>query len=172
MDNVKWDIKDIPTLHNSYVDSLLRELQLFSIRLEQIYLDLKVHVPIATKEMIWCLVLKLANRIFIEGFSMAKKCTPAGRASMQLDFQQFLSKVQKVYSTKTIPEKELVEEYIKAYYLMDEALEQWIIKRNEYTYKQLLSLINCVVSEKKVKNRLLTIIESKFDQNSNSDLPH
>lgn len=163
VENVRWDLTEIPSMHNSYVDSLLKEIQLFSSRLDQICSELEAKVPQEAKDMLWSSVLKLANRTFVEGFSMAKKCTPAGRALMQLDYQEFLTKAEKMTLIKPIPERELVEEYIKAYYLMDDALEQWIMSRNEYTQRQLLSLVNCIASEKRVKNRLLAIIDSKFE---------
>lgn len=163
VENVRWDLTEIPSMHNSYVDSLLKEIQLFSSRLDQICSELEAKVPQEAKNMLWSSVLKLANRTFVEGFSMAKKCTPAGRALMQLDYQEFLTKAEKMTLIKPIPERELVEEYIKAYYLMDDALEKWIMSRNEYTQRQLLSLVNCIASEKRVKNRLLAIIDSKFE---------
>lgn len=168
IENVKWDLREIPSIHNSYVDQLLRELQLFSGRLSKIREHLQVKVPQEAIQSLWSSVLKLANRTFVEGFSGAKKCTPAGRALMQLDFQEFLTKAEKMTSIKPIPERELVEEYIKAYYLMDDALEQWILNRNEYTQRQLASLINSVASEKKAKNRLLSVLESKFESSLNS----
>ncbi|XP_053202865.1 syndetin-like isoform X1 [Panonychus citri] len=163
VENVRWDLTEIPTMHNSYVDCLLKEIQLFSYRLEKICSSLEAKIPQEAKDMLWSSVLKLANRTFVEGYSMAKKCTPAGRALMQLDYQEFLTKAEKMTAIKPIPERELVEEYIKAYYLMDDALEQWLMSRNEYTQRQLVSLVNCIASEKRVKTRLLAIIENKFD---------
>ena len=49
-----------------------------------------------------------------------------GRALMQLDYQQFLIKVKSLTTVRPIPEQELVEEYIKAYYLTEPALLDWI----------------------------------------------
>lgn len=45
---------------------------------------------------------------------------------MQLDFTQFLSKFEKISSLRPMPHKEYVENYVKAYYLPDLELEQWI----------------------------------------------
>jgi hypothetical protein len=49
---------------------------------------------------------------------------------MQLDFTQFLSKLEKLTSVRPIPGREHVERYIKAYYLQEAALESWIREHN------------------------------------------
>lgn len=45
---------------------------------------------------------------------------------MQLDYQQFLSKVERLTDIQPVPGKEQVENYIKAYYMLESNLEQWI----------------------------------------------
>lgn len=45
---------------------------------------------------------------------------------MQLDFQQFLTKLEKLTDIRPIPDKEFVETYIKAYYLTENDMERWI----------------------------------------------
>lgn len=45
---------------------------------------------------------------------------------MQLDFQQFLIKLEKLTDLRPIPDKEFVETYIKAYYLTENDMEQFI----------------------------------------------
>ena len=45
---------------------------------------------------------------------------------MQLDFQQFLMKLEKLTDIRPIPDKEFVETYIKAYYLTENDMERWI----------------------------------------------
>ncbi|KAH8009811.1 hypothetical protein HPB51_019880 [Rhipicephalus microplus] len=65
-------------------------------------------------------------------FSQAKRCTPEGRAQMQLDHQQFVSKVEKLREQcQPLPDKELVEAYIKAYYLMERNLRDWIVEHSK-----------------------------------------
>lgn len=58
-------------------------------------------------------------------FSLVKKCSTAGRALMQLDFTQFMSQLNPICSITPFPHKELVEVYIKAYYLPETSLETW-----------------------------------------------
>ena len=45
---------------------------------------------------------------------------------MQLDFQQFLMKLEKLSDLRPIPDREFVEGYVKAYYLPEAQLEIWI----------------------------------------------
>jgi hypothetical protein len=49
---------------------------------------------------------------------------------MQLDFSQFLSKLEKLTSIRPIPGREYVKHYIKAYYLQEAALESWVREHN------------------------------------------
>lgn len=81
---------------------------------------------------------------------------------MQLDFTQFLSKLEKLTSIRPIPDREYVEHYIKAYYLPEAALEAWVHEHNEYSCKQLLALVSCVCqNNKKTRQRLTALIEAK-----------
>lgn len=161
---VKWDVREIMSQHNRYVDLLLRELQIFSMRLTDIANEaLGIAIPKEANDLLWEHVLRLANRTFIEGFAHAKKCTNEGRALMQLDYQQFLTKVESFTRIRPIPEKELVDEYIKAFYLTEPALEQWIKSRKEYTAKQLIALVNCCTSDnRKGRMKLISMIEAEF----------
>ena len=45
---------------------------------------------------------------------------------MQLDFTQFISKLEKLTTLRPIPRKDYVEVYVKAYYVPEEQLEKWI----------------------------------------------
>lgn len=67
-------------------------------------------------------------------FSEAKKCSNGGRALMQLDFTQFLSKFEKISSMRPIPHKEYVENYVKAYYLPESELEKWIKEHKVFSF--------------------------------------
>lgn len=64
--------------------------------------------------------------IFYHRFSNAKKCSNGGRALMQLDFTQLKSKFEITTSLRPMPHREYVELYIKAYYLPENSLEEWI----------------------------------------------
>ncbi|XP_054168215.1 syndetin-like [Oppia nitens] len=162
MATTQWNIREILSMHNSYVDLLLRELQIFSMRLNQVF-DKQLNgrqIPKDVYNILWDQILRLSNRTFVEGFSQSKKCSNEGRALMQLDFQQFLTKVDSLTTIKPIPERELVEEFIKAFYLTESALIEWIKTRKEYNPKQIHGLVNCITNDnKKMRSRILQEID-------------
>ncbi|KAK2096321.1 Syndetin [Saguinus oedipus] len=106
-------------------------------------------------------------------YASVKKCSNEGRALMQLDFQQFLMKLEKLTDIRPIPDKEFVETYIKAYYLTENDMERWIKEHRstkfgsfffeqEYSTKQLTNLVNvCLGSHinKKARQKLLAAID-------------
>lgn len=73
-------------------------------------------------------------------YANVKKCSNEGRALMQLDFQQFLMKLEKLTDIRPIPDKEFVETYIKAYYLTENDMERWIKEHRVRTHLRLLTL--------------------------------
>lgn len=160
MTGVRWDIRDIMSQHNAYVDMLVRELQVFSMRLAQ--LAKQIPVPQDARTVLWDHCVRLVNRTFVEGFASAKKCSNEGRALMQLDFQQYLMKLERLTDLRPIPDREFVETYVKAFYLTENEMERWIREHKEYSTKQLTSLVTCGVGShvtKKGKQKLLSIIE-------------
>ena len=59
-------------------------------------------------------------------FAAARRCSNEGRALMQLDYQQFVTKLERLTRLRPLPERQLVEAYIKAYYVPESGLEDWI----------------------------------------------
>lgn len=45
---------------------------------------------------------------------------------MQLDLRQFQLKIESITRLRPLPDASLVEAYIKAFYLPESALEQWV----------------------------------------------
>lgn len=80
----------------------------------------------------YCCVFRYAN---------VKKCSNEGRALMQLDFQQFLMKLEKLTDIRPIPDKEFVETYIKAYYLTENDMERWIKEHRVRAGKQSITFL-------------------------------
>ncbi|XP_063098767.1 syndetin isoform X3 [Cavia porcellus] len=163
MANVKWDVKEIMSQHNIYVDALLKEFEQFNRRLNEV--SKRVRIPLPVSNILWEHCIRLANRTIVEGYANVKKCSNEGRALMQLDFQQFLMKLEKLTDIRPIPDKEFVETYIKAYYLTENDMERWIKEhrvRMEYSTKQLTNLVNvCLGSHinKKARQKLLAAID-------------
>ncbi|CAI9568871.1 unnamed protein product, partial [Staurois parvus] len=135
MANVKWDVKEIMSQHNVYVDALLKEFEQFNKKLSE--LSKHVRMPLPVSNILWEHCIRLANRTLVEGYANVKKCSNEGRALMQLDYQQFLMKLEKLTDIRPIPDKEFVETYIKAYYLTENDMERWIKEHREYSTKQL-----------------------------------
>ncbi|KAM4630312.1 syndetin isoform 4-T4 [Polymixia lowei] len=160
MAGVKWDIREIMSQHNVYVDVLLKEFEQFNRRLGDV--SRHVRIPLAVSNVLWEHCIRLANRTLVEGYANVKKCSNEGRALMQLDFQQFLMKLEKLTDLRPIPDKEFVETYIKAYYLTENDMEQFIKNHREYSMKQLANLVNvCLGSHinKKARQKLLAAID-------------
>lgn len=160
MTNVKWDVKEIMSQHNVYVDALLKEFEQFNKRLNEV--SKRVRIPLPVSNILWEHCIRLANRTIVEGYANVKKCSNEGRALMQLDFQQFLMKLEKLTDIRPIPDKEFVEIYIKAYYLTENDMERWIKEHREYSTKQLTNLVNvCLGSHinKKARQKLLAAID-------------
>ncbi|XP_006891534.1 PREDICTED: coiled-coil domain-containing protein 132 [Elephantulus edwardii] len=160
MANVKWDVKEIMSQHNIYVDALLKEFEQFNKRLNEV--SKRVRIPLPVSNILWEHCIRLANRTIVEGYANVKKCSNEGRALMQLDFQQFLMKLEKLTDIRPIPDKEFVETYIKAYYLTENDMERWIKEHREYSTKQLTNLVNvCLGSHinKKARQKLLAAID-------------
>ncbi|XP_030644754.1 syndetin [Chanos chanos] len=160
MAGVKWDIKEIMSQHNIYVDVLLKEFEQFNHRLADV--SKRVRIPLPVSNVLWEHCIRLANRTLVEGYANVKKCSNEGRALMQLDFQQFLMKLEKLTDLRPIPDKEYVETYIKAYYLTENDMEQFIKNHREYSMKQLANLVNvCLGSHinKKARQKLLAAID-------------
>ncbi|XP_030747477.1 syndetin [Sitophilus oryzae] len=158
MSKINWEVKDVMSQHNSYIDMILREVQIFRVRLDEV-----VHrVPISNEvlKVLWENIAHIVTHTLVQGFSEAKKCTNGGRALMQLDFTQFLTKFEKISSLRPVPHKEYVENYVKAYYLPDSELEIWVREHKEYSAKHLYGLVSCACqNNKKSRQRLLQVVE-------------
>lgn len=158
MGRVNWEIKEVSSQHSQYVDFILREMQIFSMRLEEaashLYISKDVH------NTLWEALVIVCCNTFVEGFSNARKCATGGRALMQLDFTQFVSKLEKLTSLRPIPHKDYVEQYVKAYYIPEEHLEKWIREHTQYSSKHLLTLVQCTCqNNKKTRQRLSGVVE-------------
>jgi hypothetical protein len=160
---INWELNDIMSEHNKYVDVLLHQIK----QLIDDVLSLKEFLPIH-KQMLNSLIeqcIRIIMRVLVDGYSQAKKCTNEGRALMQLDFQQLIVKLEKLYDLRPIPDKDFVENYIKVFYLPEQSFEKWIKEHNEYSNKQIISLIN-IMSQITRKTRINLI--NSFESNNNS----
>ncbi|XP_076979886.1 syndetin isoform X3 [Tamandua tetradactyla] len=65
MANVKWDVKEIMSQHNVYVDALLKEFEQFNRRLNEV--SKRVRIPLPVSNILWEHCIRLANRTIVEG---------------------------------------------------------------------------------------------------------
>ncbi|KAH7726604.1 Protein VESA-1 [Aphelenchoides avenae] len=158
---VNWDINEIQSQHSPYVDFLFRELAVFSERLAR-SADL-AHISPDVNNIIWTLLVMCTFQSLVQGYSeYAKKCSNEGRALMLLDFEQLTRELESMTGIRPIPYKSFVEDYIKAYYLPEDCLGDWIAKHQEYTNAQLVSLLNTASqTTKRAKSRLMNVLEGK-----------
>ncbi|XP_014358088.2 syndetin [Papilio machaon] len=159
MSQVKWDVKNVAVEHSPYVDMIVRKIQVFALRLENI--STKVSLNRDVLNSIWSMVSKFIVHLLVEGFSNATKCTNGGRGLMQLDYRQLFVKLEKISGLKPIPYQDYVDRYVKAYYLPRKGLEKFIQERIEYSNKHLLALITCACENKRDRQALTAIIEGR-----------
>jgi len=163
MSKVSWDLRDVVSQHSHYVDQLVHQLQLFSSRMVKI--GLQVPIPTFLQEVLWEQATRVASNMFVEGFSSAKKCTNEGRALMQLDYRQFVIKLEKLSGLKPLPYQQFVSNYIKAYYIPENELGQWVEEHQEYSASQLRALVAATAyNNNKTKQKLNSLINDLSDR--------
>jgi len=157
MSRVSWDLRDVVSQHSSYVDQLLHHLQVFSSRM--VKLGLLVPIPSHLQEVLWDQATRVASNMFVDGFASARKCTNEGRALMQLDYRQFVIKYEKLCGLKPVPYQQFVSTYIKAYYIPESELGQWVEEHPEYSSSQLRGLVAATAyNNNKTKAKLNSLI--------------
>ena len=157
MAKVSWDLKDVVSQHSQYVDEFLSTLELFSKQLAQ----LATEVPVSKnlQNNLWEIATLVCCHTFVDGFSAVRKCTNEGRALMQLDFRQFVLKLEKLSGVKPLPHQQFVSAYIKAYYIPESELGAWVELHPEYSAVQLRALVaSTTSSNNKTKQKLNSLI--------------
>lgn len=148
--NAKWEVKELGTEHNGYVDLLLGEFKHYKTRL--------AHGGIRKEVQDILLEYGLENvaEILIEGLSRVKRCTDEGRALMSLDLQVLINGLHHFVSVNVKSKLQIVETFIKAYYLPETEYVHWTRAHPEYSKCQIIGLINLVATMKgwKRKTRL------------------
>lgn len=174
--STNFNLNEIQDKHSTYVDSIVKDLKIFDENYNQS--TEFVQISSELKTLLWSNIIYCISRILVQGFSECnKKCTQEGRALMLLDFE-YLSRNLEVFSSmKPIPYRIYVEEYIKAFYLPENCMDDWIGKHpvsypyqviseiflliifQEYSISQISSLLNSSVA-KRAKNRILNVLDS------------
>ena len=91
----------------------MQDFQLFSMRLQDLRRpsssssssSISGGLPLSSESrlVLWDLCTLRASNAFVEGFSAAKRCSNEGRALMQLDYRQFVVKLEKMSEQRPVP---------------------------------------------------------------------
>ncbi|KNC84106.1 hypothetical protein SARC_03671 [Sphaeroforma arctica JP610] len=159
MNAMRWDLHDISTEQHKYVDTTIRQCQQFSDRLTQLGYE---KIPPVVQEHVWSQVIRVTMFMFIEGFSSARRCSNEGRAMMMLDLKTFVPVLESLTTLRPIPYVKPVELFIKAFYLPEPALEEWLTESTVYTKRQLETFIRHTATvDQFARTRLLAILSAK-----------
>ncbi|KAK9279860.1 hypothetical protein L1049_013542 [Liquidambar formosana] len=152
--NAKWDVKELGLEHNGYVDLLLGEFKHYKTRLAHGGIHKEV------QDLLLEYGLENVAETLIEGLSRVKRCTDEGRALMSLDLQVLINGLQHFVFVNVKPKLQMVETFIKAYYLPETEYVHWARAHPEYSKNQIIGLINLVATMKGWKRKTrLEIIE-------------
>ncbi|KAE9556302.1 hypothetical protein FO519_000485 [Halicephalobus sp. NKZ332] len=155
--STSFNLNELQDQHSLYVDTIVHELRVFDENLKKVAESVQVSQDLST--LLWSNIIYCISRILVQGYSECnKKCTQEGRALMLLDFEQLAKNLEVLSSMKPIPYRIYVEEYIKAYYLPENCMDDWIAKHPEYSISQVSSLLNSTVA-KRAKNKILNVLE-------------
>ncbi|KAK6926688.1 Syndetin, C-terminal [Dillenia turbinata] len=150
----KWEVKELGLEHNGYVDLLLGEFKHYRTRLAHVGIKKEV------QDILLEYGLEIVAETLVEGLSRVRRCTDEGRALMSLDLQVLINGLQHFVSTSVRPKLQIVETFIKAYYLPETEFVHWARAHPEYTRSQIVGLINLVATMKGWKRKTrLEIIE-------------
>ncbi|XP_022755917.1 syndetin-like isoform X2 [Durio zibethinus] len=148
--NAKWELKELGMEHNGYVDLMLGEFKHYKTRLAY------GGIHKEGQDLLLDYGLEIVAETLIEGLSRVKRCTDEGRALMSLDLQVLINGLQHIVPLNVKPKLQIVETFIKAYYLPETEYVHWARAHPEYNKNQIVGLINLVASMKgwKRKTRL------------------
>nr|XP_029144284.1 syndetin isoform X2 [Arachis hypogaea] len=126
--NSKWEVKELGLEHNGYVDLLLGEFKHYAARLAHGGIRKEI------QDKLLDYGLEILAETLVEGLLRVKRCSDEGRALMSLDlqvnyfsdmFKVLINGLQHLLSLNVKSKLQMVETYIKAYYLPDKEYVQW-----------------------------------------------
>ncbi|KAJ6835136.1 syndetin [Iris pallida] len=156
--NAKWEVKELGVEHNGYVDLLLGEFKHYKTRLAHGGISKEV------QDLLLEYGLEHVAETLTEGLSRVKRCTNEGRVLMSLDLQVLINGLQHFTSVSVMPKMQVVETFIKAFYLPETEYVHWARSHPEYSRSQIVGLINLVATmngwKKKTRLEILGRIEA------------
>ncbi|KAJ6365732.1 hypothetical protein OIU76_030493 [Salix suchowensis] len=130
--NAKWEVKELGLEHNGYVDLLLGEFKHYKTRLAHG----GIHKEVQDRLLEYG--VEIVAETLIEGLSRVKRCGDEGRALMSLDLQVLINGLQHFVPVNVKPKLQMVETFIKAYYLPETEYVHWARAHPEYTKTQVV----------------------------------
>ncbi|XP_050111005.1 uncharacterized protein LOC126589679 isoform X1 [Malus sylvestris] len=155
--NAKWEVKELGLEHNGYVDLLLGEFKHYKTRLAHGGIRKEV------QDLLLEYGLEIVAQTLIEGLSRVRRCTDEGRALMSLDLQVLINGLQHFVAMNVKPHLQIVEAFIKAYYLPETEYVHWARAHPEYTKNQIVGLINLVATMKSWKRKTRLEVLEKIE---------
>jgi len=138
---IDWNTTDIPITHSPYIDTFAELLEGFKRKFQNLQ---KTPISKNIQKNVWTMITSHIFDCLVEGYATSQ-CTNEGRAMMGMDFRHLQDKITSIIPPHLhpLPSAKLVEEFIKAYYLVDTDVELWLKKHlTNFTNKQLSNLIN------------------------------
>eukprot|EP00245_Coleochaete_scutata_P015267 TRINITY_DN6732_c0_g3_i1.p1 TRINITY_DN6732_c0_g3~~TRINITY_DN6732_c0_g3_i1.p1 ORF type:complete len:174 (-),score=39.02 TRINITY_DN6732_c0_g3_i1:314-763(-) len=144
--------------HNAYVEQLLAEFRGYVAKLGVAGVSMEI------QDQLLEYGVDTVCEVLVEGYSRVKRCNNEGRALMSLDLQVLLNGLQVLLQSRTKPNMQIVENYIKAFYLPETEYLHWARTHPEYTKSQIIGMISLVAStynwKRKTRVDLIDKIES------------
>eukprot|EP00300_Choanocystis_sp_HF-7_P009481 c16458_g1_i1.p1 GENE.c16458_g1_i1~~c16458_g1_i1.p1 ORF type:complete len:1047 (+),score=249.20 c16458_g1_i1:359-3499(+) len=137
------------TRNNKYVEDILQDLATLKQRT-----DVASLAP-TCQEKVWNHVMMFVTECLVDTYSGIKKLNTGGLALMSLDLQMLRNGSRKVLPPTCVVNWAYVDNYIKAHYLAEPDVKDWIQKHPEYRLKHIHSLIYKLVPKKKSRSELL-----------------
>ncbi|KAL0674843.1 hypothetical protein Bca4012_002824 [Brassica carinata] len=155
--NSKWEVKELGVEHNGYVDLMLGEFKHYKTRLAH------GGIPQEVQNLLLEYGVEIFAETLVEGLSRIKRCTDEGRALMSLDIQVLINGLQHFVPTNVKPKLQIVDTFIKAYYLPETEYVHWARAHPEYTKGQVVGLVTLVATMKGWKRKTRLEVVEKIE---------
>ncbi|XP_048631858.1 syndetin isoform X1 [Brassica napus] len=155
--NSKWEVKELGVEHNGYVDLMLGEFKHYKTRLAH------GGIPQEVQNLLLEYGVEIFAETLVEGLSRIKRCTDEGRALMSLDIQVLINGLQHFVPTNVKPKLQIVDTFIKAYYLPETEYVHWARGHPEYTKGQVVGLVTLVATMKGWKRKTRLEVVEKIE---------
>lgn len=135
LNTCKWDIKELQTDTNSYVDALLTAL-----KTSKNTVFARGGLPPHVMAVLWGETAQYVAEQLVIGYSAVKKCTFEGRALMTQDLTMLRQGLERLTDLAPLPGWHVVDDYVKAYYLPEADFMTWMQEHTCYSASQFIAL--------------------------------